>query len=183
MPAIPKSLQRPHKGAEGTCDGPSGVVREIQSTHPTSCEPLDIPEARFDVALQLDPSVQAAGSVREIAPQADPATRTLRVRITLDNPPESFRLGSTITASVTRHAASGIELPASALLERDGRTMVWVVDPATRTVSTRDVTIATRDGSAVRILDGLTSGTRLVTAGVHSLTPNQTVKIADEASQ
>ena len=141
------------------------------------------PGARFDIALQVDPSVRAAGSVREIAPQADPATRTLRVRITLDNPPESFRLGTTITASVTRQAASGIELPASALLERDGRTMVWVVDPATRTVSTRDVTIAARDGSAVRILDGLTSGTRLVTAGVHSLTPNQTVKIADEASQ
>ena len=61
--------------------------------------------------------------------------------------------------------------------------MVWVVDPATRTVSTRDVTIAARDGSAVRVLDGLTPGTRVVTAGVNSLTQGQTVKIADEASQ
>ena len=59
------------------------------------------------------------------------------------------------------------------------KTMVWVVDPATRTVSIRDVTLAARDGSAVRVLDGLTSGTRVVTAGVHSLTPGQTVKIAD----
>jgi len=141
------------------------------------------PEARFDIALQVDPPVQAAGSVREIAPQADPATRTRRVRITLDSPPASFRLGTTITATVTTQTAPGIELPISALLERDGKSMVWVVDPDTRTVSTRDVTIVARDGSSVRVLNGLTRGTRVVTAGANSLTPNQTVKIADEASQ
>ena len=49
-------------------------------------------------------------------------------------------------------------------------------------MSTRDVTIVARDGSSVRVLNGLTRGTRVVTAGVNSLTPNQTVKIADEAS-
>ena len=113
------------------------------------------PGARFDVALQIDPSVHATGSVREIAPQADPSTRSLRVRVTLADPPENFRLGTTITAAVTTQAAPEIELPVSALLERDGKTMVWVVDPATRTVSTRDVAIAARDGSSVRVLDGL----------------------------
>ena len=61
--------------------------------------------------------------------------------------------------------------------------MVWVVDPATRTVSTQDVTVAARDGSAIRVLNGLTPGTRVVTAGVNSLTPGQTVKIADGAFQ
>ena len=151
---------------EAVVDLPDSIGRELK------------PGDRLDIALQVDPSVQAAGSVREIAPQADPTTRTLRVRITLASPPESFRLGTTITATVTTQAAPGIELPASALLERDGKTMVWVVDPATRTVSTRDVTIAARDGSSVRVLDGLTSGTRVITAGVHSLTPSQTVKIA-----
>ena len=141
------------------------------------------PGARFDIALQVDPSVRASGSVREIAPQADPTTRTLRVRIALDKPPESFRLGTTITATVTTQAAPGIELPVSALLERDGKAMVWIVDPAARTVSTRDVRVVARDGSSVRVLDGLTPGTRVVVAGVNSLTPGQTVKITDEAFQ
>jgi membrane fusion protein, multidrug efflux system len=139
------------------------------------------PGVRFDVALQLDPAIRTTGSVREIAPQADPTTRTVRVRVTLDKPPESFRLGTTVTAAVSTQASPGIELPASALLERDGRTMVWIVDPATRTVSTKDVTLAARNGSAVRIADGLTPGTRVVTAGVNSLSPGQTVKIADES--
>ncbi|MBZ6079037.1 efflux RND transporter periplasmic adaptor subunit [Microvirga puerhi] len=156
---------------EAVVDLPDSIARELK------------PGDRLDIALQLDPSVQATGSVREIAPQADPTTRTLRVRITLANPPESFRLGTTITATVRTQAAPGIELPVSALLERDGRTMVWIVDPALRTVSTRDVTVVARDGSAVRVLDGIAPGTRVVTAGVHSLTPDQTVKIADEVSQ
>jgi membrane fusion protein, multidrug efflux system len=139
------------------------------------------PGARFDIALQLDPSLRTLGSVREVAPQADPATRTRRVRIMLDSPPGSFRLGTTITATVSTEGSSTIDLPASALVERNGRMMVWVVDPTARTVSTREVTIAARDEASVQVLDGLSPGIRVVTAGVNSLTPNQSIKITDEA--
>jgi RND family efflux transporter MFP subunit len=156
---------------EAVVDLPESIGRDLK------------PQARFDIALQVDPSVRAAGSVREIAPQADSATRTRRVRITLDNPPKSFRLGTTITATVTTQVSPDIELPATALLERDGKTMVWVVDPSTRTVSTRDVTIAARERTFVRVLDGLTAGSRVVIAGVNSLTPGQTVKLPDGAFQ
>src|SRR5262245_22689503 len=43
----------------------------------------------FTVSLQLLPAVQVRGQIREIAPQADQATRMRRVRIALDDPPES----------------------------------------------------------------------------------------------
>lgn len=156
---------------EAVVDLPESIGRDLR------------PQARFDIALQVDPSVQASGSVREIAPQADPATRTRRVRISLDSPAKSFRLGTMITATVTTQASPGIELPVTALLERSGKTMVWVIDPASRTVATQDVTIAARDRSFVRILNGLTDGSRVVVAGVNSLTPGQTVKIPDGAFQ
>ena len=45
----------------------------------------------FTVSLQLLPAVQVEGQIREIAPQADPATRMQRVRITLNDPPPVFR--------------------------------------------------------------------------------------------
>jgi membrane fusion protein, multidrug efflux system len=138
------------------------------------------PGSRFEVALQLDPSVRASGRVREIGPQADSATRTRRVRIVLDDPPQSFRLGTIVTAVPASRAEFGIALPASALLERDGRTMVWVVDPETRTVSTHEVGIITRDERSFQVVEGLPSGTRVVTAGVNSLKPGQPVKISDE---
>ncbi|WP_246155506.1 efflux RND transporter periplasmic adaptor subunit [Rhabdaerophilum calidifontis] len=152
---------------EAVVDLPESIGRDLAA------------DARFDIALQVAPSVRATGSVREIAPQADPATRTRRVRIALDNPPAAFRLGTTITATPAAGAAQDIVLPATALLEREGQTMVWVVDPATATVSTRNVTVAARDGGSVRILDGLAAGTRVVTAGVNSLIPGQAIKIAD----
>ncbi len=153
---------------------------------------IDVPEdindgiklgVRFDVALQRDPAVRTFGQVREIAPQADPITRTRRVKITLDQASASFRLGTIVMASLTTTVAPKIVLPASALLERDGKTMVWVVDPSSKTVSSREIEIGSRSGQSVQIVDGLASGMRVVTAGVNSLSAGQRVKIPDEVSR
>lgn len=139
------------------------------------------PGALFDLALQIDSGIKTTGRVREIAPQADSSTGTRRVRITLDNPPGMFRLGTTVTATLTAKIAPQIELPVSALMEKDGKSMVWVVDPATNKVALRDVRIAGRTDRAVRIADGLAPGTQVVIAGVNSLVPGQLVKISERA--
>jgi RND family efflux transporter MFP subunit len=137
--------------------------------------------SRFTIALQLDPAIQATGAVREIAPDADAATRTRRVKVALDNPSDAFRLGTTVSAMLASDAAAAIRLPATALLERDGRTMVWIVDPKTRTVATRVVRLAPRqDGDItgdITVLAGVEAGARVVTAGVHRLVEGQSVRI------
>jgi membrane fusion protein, multidrug efflux system len=89
----------------------------------------------FTVGLQLLPAIQARGQIREIAPQADQVTRMRRVRIALNDPPEGFRLGSTITARLINSASSVLQVPASAVLREEEETFVWVVDPASSTVS------------------------------------------------
>ena len=127
------------------------------------------PGMRFVVSLQLDPALKAEGKVREIAPQADSATRSRRVRITLDNPPETFRLGTTVIAAGVSGRGETILLPRSAILERDGKAKVWLVDPQTSAVSQRDVAIAPDDSGRIRIVSGLSAGQRIVTAGVNSL--------------
>jgi membrane fusion protein, multidrug efflux system len=151
---------------------------------------IDVPESvpvavgsPFDVSLQIDPDARTTGTVREIAPQADAATRTRRVKITLTDAPESFRLGTTIDATLTTAAEPGLELPRSALLEKDGTTSVWVVDPAREKVSLRAVTLAASQPDSVRVATGIAAGDRVVTAGVHSLTPDQSVKIIDGGVQ
>jgi RND family efflux transporter MFP subunit len=131
------------------------------------------------VTSEADPATPVKGQVREIAPQADLATRTRRVRITLIDPPLTFRLGTTVKAAPEMTAGAEIDLPSSALLDRDGKTFVWVVDPATSKVSTREVKLGARDTDSFRVAEGLAPGTRVVTAGVHSLSPNQVVKIVD----
>ena len=135
--------------------------------------------AHFDVALELNPLVKTPGLVREIAPQADAATRTRRLRLALDNPPDAFRLGATVTATLASGAAPHIELPSSAILKADGKTSVWVVDPVALTVSLRAIAIGAEQGGSAQIADGLAAGTRVVVAGVHSLKEGQQVRVLE----
>ncbi|RCS25914.1 efflux RND transporter periplasmic adaptor subunit [Phyllobacterium salinisoli] len=136
----------------------------------------------FDVILQSAPSIRARGRIREIAPQSDAATRTRRVRITLNEPQAAFRLGATITATRRVATQPSVLLPISALLEEGGKTMVWVVDPATQTVRTQDVSIVARNGYSFTA-GNIADGTYVVTAGVHSLEAGQKVKLPQEGTE
>ena len=133
----------------------------------------------FSISLELLPTVQVEGRIREIAPQADPVTRTYRVRIALRDPPPSFRLGSTVTVKIRTDQSSTLRLPASSILAKDGETFVWVVELPASTVSLHKVDVV-MDAAGALVNGGLAAGTRVVTAGIHSLTPGQQVRIQQE---
>jgi len=134
---------------------------------------------RASVSLQVRPSIKVAGTVREIAPQSDAATRSRRVRVTLEAPPAAFRLGATVNVAFNPQAgASALLVPASAILDADGKTFVWVVDDKAGTVARREVRLAAASGAAeAKVESGLKPGERVVTAGVHSLRDGQQVKV------
>ncbi len=134
------------------------------------------------VVLASDPGVRASGRVREVAPQADPVTRTFRVRVGLDDPPAAMRLGSTVTGSMTQEGAAAIAIPASALTRAENRPAVWIVDPKAETVSLRPIDIATYDLSQVIVAQGLEPGDVVVTAGVQALRPGEKVRLLGAAS-
>lgn len=155
-------------------------VREAVIDIPESVNGMVKTETVFYVALQLDERIRVTGTVREVAPEADSVTRSRRVRITLENAPDTFRLGTTVTATLKGGTGSdnAVRLPPSAVLERNDQSLVFVIDEATGMVSERPVTIASRNEYAVIVSEGLGPGTRVVTAGVKSLSPGQKVKIA-----
>ena len=103
-------------------------------------------------------------------------TRSRRVRIALNDPPATFRLGSTVTASLSSGQYSILRLPASAVISKDGETFVWVVDLPASTVSLRKIELS-QDEVGMRVTGGLSAGTRVVTAGIHNLKPGQLVRI------
>jgi RND family efflux transporter MFP subunit len=140
------------------------------------------PGASFDVVLQLDPSIRSQGAVREIAPEAETTTRTRRTKIALLNPPEAFRLGSVVTVSANIAARPRIVLPSSAILDRDGKTSVWIVDKDAGKVAARPVMLAAPAGpdGMVEIADGVRSGERVVVAGVNKLKDGQAIRIDQE---
>jgi membrane fusion protein, multidrug efflux system len=135
----------------------------------------------FTVSLQLLPDVQVEGQIREIAPQADPVTRTRRVRIALNNSPPSFRLGATVTAKLSREQRPILRVPASAVLAKDGTNFVWVIDLPTSAVSLQKVDLS-KDEGGIRVTGGLAPGARIVTAGIHSLKQGQQVRIEQDSN-
>jgi membrane fusion protein, multidrug efflux system len=133
----------------------------------------------FTVSLQLLPAVQVQGQIREIAPQADSVTRMRRVRIALNDPPESFRLGSTITARLSDDHGLILRVPASAVLKEGGEAFVWVIDTPRSAVSLHKIALSEDEGG-IRVTGGLTAGERIVTAGIHSLKQGQQVRIEQD---
>ncbi|RWX72422.1 efflux RND transporter periplasmic adaptor subunit, partial [Mesorhizobium sp. M2A.F.Ca.ET.039.01.1.1] len=133
----------------------------------------------FEVVLQSLPTIKTQARLREIAPQSEGATRTRRVKLTLVDPPTAFRLGSTITATRMTKVDPTIELPISALLEKDGSEKVWIVDPQSSSVSAREIKVASKSGGSFTVAGGLEAGMRVVTAGVHSLAEGQKVKVPE----
>ncbi|MGX9120844.1 efflux RND transporter periplasmic adaptor subunit [Mesorhizobium sp. BHbsci] len=150
---------------------------------------VDVPEAqlaplrfgtRFDIALQLNSGIRTSGTLREIGPEADSDTRTHRLKIAVDEAPEVFRLGSVVTATAAGPPREGaIALPASAILVKEGASNVWVVDPASQTVSLRSIQLDGQPANApkVRVLSGLREGDVVAVAGVNELSDGQKVKL------
>jgi RND family efflux transporter MFP subunit len=134
---------------------------------------------KIAVTLVSDPKVTATGTVREVAPRADPLTGTFRVRVRLDNPPAAMRLGATVTGRMALASAPTIEIPPSAVIRADRQPAVWVFDPKTGTVATRNIEIRSSDPVRVDVASGLNPGDVVVTAGIQALRPGQKVRLLE----
>jgi multidrug efflux system membrane fusion protein len=150
---------------------------------------IHVPESRIEalslgrevsVGLWTDPDARLPGTVREIAPAADPLTRTYQVKVAL--PVEAaagLTLGMTARVSVPRQDSAVVALlPMTALYTLEGAPAVWVVDPESQRVTLRAVAIGEYREDGVTVLSGIEDGELVVTAGVHRLLPEQRVRLA-----
>jgi membrane fusion protein, multidrug efflux system len=135
------------------------------------------PDADVVVALTDDPSITARGRVRQVDPQADPVTRTFKVRVAVNDPPAAMRLGATVSGRMEVDHGHGLTIPASALTASQNSPAVWVVDPAALTVSLKPVEVLRFDPGTVVLSGGLDGGEIVVTAGVQALVPGQKVRL------
>ena len=152
-------------GTDAVFDVPATLMRQIS------------PDVVVTVSLTDDPRIRTTGRVRETAPQADPVTRSFRVKVGLDETPEAMRLGATVFGQARMLGSKGIELPATALTMVDNKPAVWVVDPKSLQVSLRTVELDRHASSSVVVSQGIEPGELVVTAGVHALRPGQKVRL------
>ena len=151
---------------------------------------VDVPEgiasplvkgAAFEVLLQLEPSIVATGVLREIAPEADRATRTRRIRIGLVDPPAAFRIGTTVTVQSAAASEAQIAIPLAAIQESDGHHYVWLIDMSEGMVFRHEVLISRRSGDTAIVNGGLEAGMHIVLAGVNSLVEGQRIHATGHA--
>jgi len=145
---------------------------------------IGVPEDQVDelrnvtdvkVRLWADPDRSIPGKIREVAPVADPATRTYTVKVAIPAR-DDIRLGMTAVVQLA-HAGAGsaIRVPLSALYQNKGATSVWVIENgAVRLVP---VQVGGVSGNDVLLAGGVKPGQAIVTAGVNLLKPGQKVKV------
>jgi membrane fusion protein, multidrug efflux system len=121
--------------------------------------------------------------VREIAPAADPQSRTYRVKLTLSQPGSALRLGMTGDAilSPVAHVDAGADtplfrIPATALFHHGKDPAVWVIRADDSILELRPVAVSGYDERSAFVTAGLRDGDSVVLAGVHTVYADQHVK-------
>lgn len=151
---------------------------------------INVPENRieelrsakgFTVTFWALPDKIIEGKVREIAPMADPITRTFKVRISLINLPPEIKLGMTATVSMSSdNDQKTVVIPFVAIYQNGDTPAVWVVN--NNVVTLRPIkTGKIGKGSKIEVLEGLQPGERYVTRGVHTMKEGQKVQVGGES--
>jgi len=119
------------------------------------------------------------GVVRVVTPQVDPQTRLGLARITLP-PGSGFRPGNFARASIDVGAQPAFVVPSAAIVFREGRAGVYVIDGASQ-VHFRPVKAGARSGGLVEVT-GVTTGQRVAVQGAGFLAEGNLVTVAAPAA-
>jgi len=118
--------------------------------------------------------------LRELAPAADPATRTFAARIALPDAPADLPLGLTATVSFAAPASAPVVVPLAALMQQGEQAIVWVIG-TDQTLSARPVDIESFSDAGAVLRGGLAPGETIVAAGAFKLVAGERVRLAPAA--
>jgi multidrug efflux system membrane fusion protein len=136
---------------------------------------------RAKIALWAGPRTIIDGRIREIAGQADSASRTYAVRIAVESAPQTMRLGMTASVALTiDESTTPMVVPLTALTETDGATVAFVVDAVSKVVRKTVVTVGGVAENGAQIAGGLEVGDMVVTAGVQFLRDGMRIRLPGE---
>jgi RND family efflux transporter MFP subunit len=139
-------------------------------------------EGTATVTLWSEPDKKYAAKLREIAPSADPATRTYLAKFSLPGADDRVSLGMTATLTLADAATQRVaRLPLSALFNEGGNPSFYVVDDKGE-VTLQPVTVKAFESNDVVISGGVDEGAKVVALGVQKLDPSQKVRVVSSLS-
>jgi RND family efflux transporter MFP subunit len=193
------SIIAPHAGAVSRV---AVKVRQVVSSGDAAIDILDT--SGLEAIINIPSSVIAAAGGRERQPEsyvvldaapgrripivfkeasleADAASQTYEITYTFSSPDDLIILpGMNGIVWVEDLRSSGensdsVSIPLTAIAADGDQKYVWVLDESSMTVSKRVVTIGVGVGTTVNVVNGLTPGETIVSAGVSSLSEGMKV--------
>jgi membrane fusion protein, multidrug efflux system len=124
------------------------------------------------------------GEIHSIDSRVDPVTRSIQVRALIPNPDRALRPGVLMQVELLRNPREALVVPESALLHQGQEHFVVLVADG-NVAERRQVRIGARRPGEVEVVDGLTTGDRVITHGNDKVRPGQEVAIQaiDDGSQ
>ncbi len=160
-------------------DGPRDAVFNVNESIFTH----ELANPAIALTLVSDPAVTATGVVREISPTVDRATGTVRAKVGLAQSLAAMTLGASVIGEGRLEPRKFVAVPWSALSSGSGQPAVWTVDPETKAVLLKPITIEGYETGKVFMRDGLRPGEIVATGGAQFLRPNQVVAVAKGAGR
>lgn len=134
------------------------------------------------VTLWSDANKKYAAKLREIAPSADPATRTYLAKFSLPEADDKVSLGMTATLTLADAASERVaKLPLSALFSQGSNPSLYIVDDS-GAVTLKPVIVKSYESNSVVISGGVNDGAKVVALGVQKLDPAQKVRVVSSLS-
>jgi RND family efflux transporter MFP subunit len=134
------------------------------------------------VTLWSEPDKKYTARLREIAPAADPATRTYLAKFSLPGADDNVSLGMTATLTLADPATSRVaRLPLSALFS-EGRAPSFYVVNDKGEVSLKPVAVKSYGSGDVLVTSGVAEGDQVVALGVQKIDPTQKVRVVSALS-
>jgi len=168
----------------GSLVGPNTVITTLDDTDTIKVD-FDLPEvylSRLTPGLTVKarsaawPDQEFEGLVSSIDTRVDSVSRTIRVRSVMPNEEGYLRPGMFLTVTLLNESIEAMMIPERALIPERSAQYILVVDE-NQLVERREVRIGRRRPGEVEILDGLSTGERVIVDGTQKARHGQTVRI------
>jgi Cu(I)/Ag(I) efflux system membrane fusion protein len=116
------------------------------------------------LTLPYLPGREFHGTVTQVYPTLDPATRAAQVRVEVANPEGTLRPGMFAEALLVADLGERLSVPTEAVMETGTRSVVYV-DEGDGVFSPRVIEIGSRLAGRVEVLAGLAAGERVLAQG------------------
>jgi len=137
----------------------------------------EVRDAVAEIDIWGNGTARLPATLREVAPDADPVSRTFRARFAIAEPSRAATLGRTATVYLSARTTERVAVvPLSAISNNGTSAVAWVISSDATRATPRPVSIRTLGKDRVLVSSGLRDGERIVALGVHMLDPEKPIR-------